>query len=128
MKKLKLEDLAVESFATTGGGPVAQGTVRGAEYVTYNEQQTCGEANNSLDFPVPCTQWTCNVLPSQCGAATCNYTCQITDCTGGGGGTGTERLTCQATCAGEGESGKPECYTYTCGGGYTAGVGDTVAY
>jgi hypothetical protein len=75
MKKLKLDDLAVESFDTTAARPKEKGTVMG-------EQDPC-------TCPTNCT---CPGCPT-CGAtcpATCAYTCDDASCLD----------TCEGTCAG----------------------------
>lgn len=74
MRKLNLhpEDLAVETFSTTGEAP-ARGTVRGMDSVTV-DQDTCA---------------TCPATCATCGA-TCPNTCGVT--------CGTTCATCPASC------------------------------
>ena len=93
MQKLRLEDLAVESFATSASvnGPIA-GTVRG-------NQQAARSAAYFGGVQTPCTEygscWVSNCGPeASCAAATCSpnetcdntcrETCLVTDCGGGG--------------------------------------------
>jgi hypothetical protein len=75
MKKLILQDIHVESFATTQAEPEHPGTVRG--YATT--QVYCG-CNNSIDTcnNPSCQYGTCD--PRQCDTEslqpeTCDYTC-----------------------------------------------------
>lgn len=67
MKKLRLEDLAVESFGTTGTAEQERGTVRGHSGASYVEctRDTCGPftCSGSYDY----TFCDCNTLN--------NFTC-----------------------------------------------------
>ncbi|HEY0019071.1 MAG TPA: hypothetical protein VGC13_22405 [Longimicrobium sp.] len=101
--KLKLEDLAVVTFVAGYDASSKYGTVRGAQAelptVEYGTNGTCPQPGTcpggSAACPRPSVPGTCAALPTQECAATCYWTCTVTECQGGGG-TGTAVQTCNA--------------------------------
>lgn len=90
MKKLRLEELAVDSFITSSGGS-AGGTVRGMS------GDNCWTNTNSVYSACP----TCGS-----GGATCTDETADADCTTGGGGT-RWGMSCDMTCI----KGQTDCGT-----------------
>jgi hypothetical protein len=89
MRKLKLESLQVESFETTGTGPMSRGTVEGnaasdefTECCDGTEISWCSECIDSIDFPCEptydggtgCTATNCG---GDCSYFGCSFGCTV---------------------------------------------------
>lgn len=90
MKKLRLEELSVESFRTTHAGGSDQGSVRANQASVYDTCTTAaGPSCNNTD---PCYGHTCEAsCPPSCANTACVPAC-------GGGGNISLAQSCYANC------------------------------